>query len=58
MLLQVNESARHLDEALVKFRLGLAADRKPDFRQHVVGLVVELRVEAAEKADVMAVEPR
>src|SRR5271169_4498584 len=44
LLLQMDEAARHLDESLVKSGLRLAANRKPDFLQHVVGFVVELRV--------------
>ncbi len=56
LLLQMNEAASRLDKSLVKFRLGLAPDWKPDFLQHVVGFVIKLRVETAEKADVVPVK--
>ena len=58
LLLQMNEAPGHLNESLIKFRLRLPANRQPDFLQHVVRLVVELRVEAVKKAGVMAVESR
>src|SRR5271168_2942271 len=58
LLLQMDEAARHLNKALVKFGLRPSPKRQPDFLQHIVRFVVKLRVEAAEKADIMAVESR
>ena len=53
----MNEAARHLDQPLVKLACGLATDREPDFLEHVVRLIIKLRVEAAEEPNVMAIKP-
>ena len=39
IFLEMDEAACHLDQALVKFRLRLTADRQPDFLQHIMRFV-------------------
>ncbi len=52
-LLQVNKAARDLNQPLIKSRLRLSANRQPNFLQHIVGLIVKLLLEAANKADAL-----
>ena len=55
LLLQVNESARDLDEPLVKEAVFVTA-LEPEMLEHVVGFVVFPRIEAGEIAGIARVE--
>ena len=56
LFLQMDKAAGDLNEPLVKPRLRLAPDGKPDLLQYFVRLVIELRVEAAEETGIMPFE--
>jgi hypothetical protein len=52
MHLQVHESARDLDECLVKIGVGLAARFKPQILEHIVGGIKVAGIEVFEEAEV------
>jgi hypothetical protein len=55
VLLEVDERARQLDQALIECAIRVAAPEQPQFFQHLMGLEEALAVEALEVTEVMSI---